>query len=415
MIGHKRMEFLIVHPYKHHAFNLMAGLLLAGKDVHGAFPLYQKGLGALLPLVPGSVGRKAMGYSHKDIPINRINSNIYWQLRKLATLANNPQMIEAIYDEYCSKMIISQKWVARTIITLQDHMPKTSAAAKTVGSLLWSDQILNLSRNATARIDRHLHALGLPSGTHNEDKNNQIIAAADIISVPSTYMHEDVVDRARSNSEIIMVPYGVDVTNFNPSQKIKKNARDISIVARANSVRKGGHLLLNALEKFSGDLLTAAGARSINVLILGSLDKDLKEIRKNCVLPKSISIRDAVIPHADVPHVLQNADFFVMPTLTEGMSLALPEAMASGLPSMTTKYCGVDYFQPSKTGILVEDTVDSVGEGLVEMISQEKNWSDWSKSSRNLACEYGWKRYEVGISLAAKNMYLSASNKITSH
>ena len=59
-------------------------------------------------------------------------------------------------------------------------------------------------------------------------------------------------------------------------------------------------------------------------------------------------------PRRDVPRLLQAADVFVFPSRTEGLPNALLEAMAAGLPIVTTDAPGCrDLIQDGRTGLVV--------------------------------------------------------------
>lgn len=60
------------------------------------------------------------------------------------------------------------------------------------------------------------------------------------------------------------------------------------------------------------------------------------------------------IPFEQIPGVYQAHDVFVFPSLFESMSLVVPEAMASGLPVITTRACGMqDIVEDGGNGMLV--------------------------------------------------------------
>jgi len=59
-------------------------------------------------------------------------------------------------------------------------------------------------------------------------------------------------------------------------------------------------------------------------------------------------------PRADIPEVLRSLDLFALPSLAEGISNTILEAMASGLPVVATATGGNhELVQPGKTGALV--------------------------------------------------------------
>jgi glycosyltransferase involved in cell wall biosynthesis len=59
-------------------------------------------------------------------------------------------------------------------------------------------------------------------------------------------------------------------------------------------------------------------------------------------------------PRRDVPDLLKAMDIFVLPSYSEGVSLALLEAMAAGLPVIATEVGGLpEVVEHEKTGLLI--------------------------------------------------------------
>ena len=73
--------------------------------------------------------------------------------------------------------------------------------------------------------------------------------------------------------------------------------------------------------------------------------------------PTNVHNRIHVVPRVaaeDVPAVYAEHDIFVFPSMFESMSLVVPEAMASGMPIVTTRTCGMqDIIDDKGTGLLV--------------------------------------------------------------
>jgi glycosyltransferase involved in cell wall biosynthesis len=71
----------------------------------------------------------------------------------------------------------------------------------------------------------------------------------------------------------------------------------------------------------------------------------------------------------DVPMILAVSDLFILPSLWEGLPMALIEAMASGLPVVATKVSGtIEVVVDGRTGILVEPGDGSGIESAIEKI-----------------------------------------------
>ena len=75
------------------------------------------------------------------------------------------------------------------------------------------------------------------------------------------------------------------------------------------------------------------------------------------VFPMNLHPHIRVVPRVaaeDVPGVYAAHDVFVFPSMFESMSLVVPEAMASGMPVVTTRTCGMqDIIEDGVTGFLV--------------------------------------------------------------
>lgn len=73
----------------------------------------------------------------------------------------------------------------------------------------------------------------------------------------------------------------------------------------------------------------------------------------------------------DIPDLLAASDYFVLPSLWEGLAMALIEAMASGLPVLATCVSGSQHVVvPGETGLLVPPgDADQLRQAMAEMIA----------------------------------------------
>ncbi len=146
---------------------------------------------------------------------------------------------------------------------------------------------------------------------------------------------------------------GVETDVFYPM-----NARDSSInllcVGRLIE-RKGQQHLLRAFAALREQLPN----RQLQLTLVGTGDAEaaLKQQARDLGIAAQVTFM-GFVAREDMPEVYQQANIFVLPSQSEGMSIALLEALASGLPVVVTDTGGT------------EDLVISGGNGLVV------NWAD---------------------------------------
>jgi glycosyltransferase involved in cell wall biosynthesis len=125
--------------------------------------------------------------------------------------------------------------------------------------------------------------------------------------------------------------------------------------------RKGTRYLVEAFSRIAEE------HPSVTLSLVGTWGE---EIAVKNSFPTKLHDRIRVILRVaaeDVPEVYAKHDIFIFPSLFEGMPLVVPEAMASGMPIVTTRACGMqDIVEDGVTGLLVPPR-DS--EALVRQIS----------------------------------------------
>ncbi len=93
------------------------------------------------------------------------------------------------------------------------------------------------------------------------------------------------------------------------------------------------------------------------------------------------------------PSIYQNADLFLMPSLNEGMSNNLLEALASGLPVLMTKTGGAEELVlNSKNGFLIKmKDGEDIACKIEKFIKNDSMCEKMGKESRKLALTMTWK------------------------
>ena len=199
---------------------------------------------------------------------------------------------------------------------------------------------------------------------------------------------------------IHLIPNGVDTEHFCPvpenrKREIRKDlklpeAGKIILYSGRISGEKGPHLLLEAW------LGLAAGFPDLFLVIIGSgrLQERDVEARMDQLLadPAARNIRERVIRRGEVSDLapfLKAADLFVLPSLQEGLSNALLEAMAAGLPIVATSLPGTVEALGEKGGaiLVAPGKVGELTRGLREMLSAPERWPEAGRRNRKRAEE----------------------------
>jgi glycosyltransferase involved in cell wall biosynthesis len=92
---------------------------------------------------------------------------------------------------------------------------------------------------------------------------------------------------------------------------------------------------------------------------------------------------------SDTQHLLAASDFFVLPSLAEGFSLALVEALAFGLPTVATDVGGAsEVIQPGQGGLLVPPANSAaLAAALNHLLSLDKAEIQRQRSAARLAAQ----------------------------
>ncbi|HBD95953.1 MAG: hypothetical protein UX41_C0011G0004 [Candidatus Collierbacteria bacterium GW2011_GWE1_46_18] len=140
--------------------------------------------------------------------------------------------------------------------------------------------------------------------------------------------------------KITVIPNGINISIFKRAKRDRKKIRQMMKVANKERVfvcvsnfhlNKGHKYLLDAFEK-----LFRTSPQKIWLWLVGTGEEE-KNLKNQINNFKSKNRIKFLGKRNDVPSILAASDIFVLPTLFEGMSNAIMEAMASELPIVTTR------------------------------------------------------------------------------
>lgn len=158
---------------------------------------------------------------------------------------------------------------------------------------------------------------------------------ADKLIVLSQHAKDTYVDNGYERDNVFVIEQEIDLKKIQAKDKYNSdNILKISCVAHFQ-ILKGLHYLIKAVKELNNS--------NIELNIIGDLDENSKiAVDEFCGNIKSSSKINYIGKVSSPDKFLRESDIFVFPSLSEGFGRAIAEAMATGIPVIITKNCGVD-------------------------------------------------------------------------
>lgn len=215
-----------------------------------------------------------------------------------------------------------------------------------------------------------------------------------IVSV-STALKKYVLDNNVTTADKIEVfPNGFDIEKFKPIDKnearkhfgLPQNDILIAFLGAFNT-RKGIDRLCDAMKKIDGAKLICAG------------HGDIVPNGTNVIFSKRV-------PGNEVPYFLYSADIFVLPTLAEGCSNAIVEAIGCGLPIISSNLPFNDDILDDSYSIRVDPmSVDEISSAISKLVYNDRLRKDMSEAALK-------KRSELSLTSRAVNIVNFINSKL---
>lgn len=212
-------------------------------------------------------------------------------------------------------------------------------------------------------------------------RKEQEVALADHIFVASSITQQSLLREGVSPDKITVIPYGAPIDYFQPQPKLDRTFRAL-FVGRVGA-RKGVHYLIKAWEELQ--------LPQAELMLVG-----VNEFPETWLsqLPYGVNYIPSV-PHTTLNQYYSNANVFVFPSLVEGFGLVLLEAMACGIPVITTPHtAGPDILTDGTEGFIVpiRDS-EALKEKLEWCYSHPQELAEMGRAARRKAEQLNWGMY----------------------
>lgn len=189
--------------------------------------------------------------------------------------------------------------------------------------------------------------------------------------------------------KITVIPNGVNLEEFKHDPYRRTEIRERYGISDSDVVllfvghdfeRKGLEYAIKALPEVSNN---------VKLLVVGKGNPEAfqKLARKLGVIDKTIFT--GFVP--EIKHYYDTSDIFVFPTYTEGFSLTMLEAVASGLPVLATNVSGSDeLIIDGYNGFFIERDPKNIAEKINILVNDENLRKQMCKNARRSAERYSW-------------------------
>jgi glycosyltransferase involved in cell wall biosynthesis len=305
------------------------------------------------------------------------------------------------FDAYVAQRLAQER--PAVVLGYDTSALRTFQRARQLGIRCVLDQTIGHLRTAAAlyREEAELHpdfADSLPPAPPDWliERCTHEALLADCVLAPSEYVRNTLTAIGVADERIVLLPYGADTARFAPAPSRTGKPFRLLFVGQL-SQRKGLKYLLEAFVR-----LRLPDAELVLVgPVLGSGD-GLRRYREyfRHVPP---------IPQTGLPAWYAQADVFVYPSLHEGSALAIYEALASGLPVITTPNSG-SVVRDGLEGFLVPiRNVPALAERILFLYENPELRRELARRARARAEQFSWTLYRQRLAAVLSRLAGSAA------
>lgn len=186
----------------------------------------------------------------------------------------------------------------------------------------------------------------------------------DRIICDSQWFADELKRHPEITDKVEYIPNGVDLEQFSNKKNRATNPKTIRLLSVGRLVEPKGHRYL--LEAISHVKAEYPHVR-LDIIGDGPLKAALAQIVEQLDLQEMVQFRSPVI-HEEMPKIYGEYDFFVMPSVFEGLPVSLIEAMASGLPIVATNLPGI-------TGVLDDRSATLAASQDAQDLADKLRWA----------------------------------------
>ncbi|MFQ6087722.1 MAG: glycosyltransferase family 4 protein [Candidatus Methanofastidiosia archaeon] len=189
--------------------------------------------------------------------------------------------------------------------------------------------------------------------------------------------------RTSPNQDIEIIHNGIDINEFKPSHRKNKTIK-ILCVSRLIE-RKGIKYLIGAIPQ----ILKNYNNFKVTIIGKGSQEQELKKMSLDLNIEEYIDFM-GYVAHSKLPKIYSKSEIFVLPSLKEGMSNTVLEAIASGISIITTDTGGTQELIKDNGIIVPMNDSEAIADATIQLINDSNLRREMGKKSRKIAENMSW-------------------------
>lgn len=316
-----------------------------------------------------------------------------------------------------------KEWLGRTLVSHWEHINRLSFDAHVARQLPDCDVFVGLSSFAN-KTGQRARQRGIKyvcdrGSTHIRTQNQLLqdeharwalpyegidprtialeeneYAEADLITVPSHFNKRSFTEHGVPSDKIRVLPYGVNLGRFQPTQKPEADRFDVIFVG-ALTLRKGVPDLLDAFRRLKHP------RKSLS--FVGTWSPQFVEVLQRMGLWSDEYTLMGHVPQERLKDIMSRAHAMVLPSIEEGLALVQAQAMACGCPVVATTNTGAEdlfedgvqgYIVPIRRPDLIAERLqaladdpgqrDVMGQLALKRVQQAGGWQQYGESAIRL-------------------------------
>lgn len=234
---------------------------------------------------------------------------------------------------------------------------------------------------------KRFNVFNAPINPKNVNKILEEYKKSDYIMTCSGFTYNSYIKHGIPAEKVLRIPYGVNLDFFLDEKENKKDKFRVICVGLM-CLRKGIPYLIDAWKKLN------LPEKETELLLVGNIQKDLNQVLKNVTLPKNIIFYGST-GRDNLKKLYKGSSLFVLPSIEEGLSMTIAEAMASGLPVIcTTNTGGQDLIEDEKHGFITPiRNVDAIAEKILWCYKNRERSQEMGKLGQQKVKNFTWDHY----------------------